>query len=63
MRSILNAHISILAPFLLILAGLMLAACGQSKPETYRIGVVSLGSFSDSLVDSFKAGMTVDRQR
>lgn len=42
---------------LLIVAGLLLTACGPAKPKTFTIGVINSVPSLNPLVDGFKAGM------
>ena len=39
------------------LAGLLLAACGTSRPDTFTIGVVNLSAGAEGALDGFKEGM------
>ena len=54
-----NVRIGISFHFPLILVGLVLVACGPTEPEPDIIGVISVSSFSDRVIDGFKAGMSL----
>jgi putative ABC transport system substrate-binding protein len=47
-----------MAVALLILAGLLLAACQPTQPKTVTIGVVNLAPVLNPIFDGFKTGMT-----
>ena len=49
--------IVVLALMAVTLAGLLLAACGTSRPDTFTIGVVNLSAGAQGGLDGFKRGM------
>ena len=49
--------IVVLALKAVTLAGLLLAACGTSRPDTFTIGVVNLSAGAQGGLDGFKRGM------
>jgi len=50
--------LSILTAAFLVMASLLLAACGTSQPKTVTVGVVNLSPTLSSAFDGFKEGLT-----
>ena len=57
----LTINFRILSLFLvsLVLIPMLLGACGQTQPKTENVGFISVSSFSDRVVDGFKASMSL----
>ena len=53
-----NVQIRIVFLLPIVSVALLLVACGQTQPKTAVIGVISVSSFSDRVIDGFKAGMS-----
>ena len=54
---IIGPTIVVLALMAVTLAGLLLAACGTSQPDTFTIGVVNLAAGAQGALDGFKEGL------